>query len=89
MTTEILTIYQEAGLTAEEVAAMPEYLEGEEEFYDTPAFNKLFEYLCFETGVMPYGVAKARTETPDVWILDYLNDEPAVPAVWHHVLGNS
>ena len=89
MTKEILTIYTEAGLDSEDIEMMPRYLAGIDEFYDTPAFNKLYEYLCFETGVMPYGVAKARTETPDVWILDYINDMPAVPTVWHHVLGHS
>tara|TARA_B100000131_G_scaffold258827_1_gene254200 strand:+ start:71 stop:301 length:231 start_codon:yes stop_codon:yes gene_type:complete len=72
MSQEILSVYKAAGLDAEDISLMPDYLEGTEEFYDTPAFNKLYEYLCFETGEMPYGVAKARTETPDVWILDYI-----------------
>ena len=72
MSQEILSVYKAAGLDSQDIEMMPRYLAGVEEFYDTPAFNKLFEYLCFETGEMPYGVAKARTETPDVWILDYI-----------------
>ena len=42
------------------------------EFYETSAFEKLFEYFAFETGEMPYGVAKARTGDPDVWVLEHL-----------------
>ena len=65
-------IFEAAGLTAEETAAMPAYIEGEEDFYDTPAFDRLYEYFAFDTGEMPYGVMKARTECPDEWILDRL-----------------
>ena len=65
-------IYMEAGLDAEDIRMMPVYIDGQVEFYGTPAFLKLYEYFVFETGEMPYGVAKARTDTPDVWILDYL-----------------
>lgn len=68
-------VYKSAGLSAEEIKKMPEYIEGAEEFYGTPAFEKLYEYFAFETAEMPYGVAKARTETPDVWILDYIEGE--------------
>ena len=69
---ELGEIYREAKLTAEDIRMMPAYIAGRAEFYDTPAFEKLYEYFAFETAEMPYGVAKARTETPDVWILDYL-----------------
>ena len=67
-------IYEASNLTNEEIEAMPDFIEGNEEFYGTVAFEKLFDYFCFETAEMPYGVAKARTETPDVWILDYLEE---------------
>ena len=40
-------VYQEAGLTAEDVCKMPGYLTGKEEFYGTDAFEKLFELLEF------------------------------------------
>ena len=66
-------IYQEAGLTAEDVCKMPGYLTGKEEFYGTNAFEKLFEYYAF-SGEMPYGVAKCRTGVPDEWILDRLEE---------------
>lgn len=65
------SIYTSAGLTAEEAATMGAYISGDEEFYGTSAFNKLFEYF-FNHGLMPYEVAKARTECPDEWILDSL-----------------
>jgi len=51
---------------------MPSYLEEEDEFYGSEAYNKLYEYFAFETGEMPYGTAKARTGDPDWWILEYL-----------------
>ena len=72
MPQEILTIYNAAGLSTEDINNMPRYLAGIEDFYATPAFDKLFEYFCFETNEMPYEVAKARTETPDEWILHYI-----------------
>jgi len=65
-------IYINANLTADEVEAMPTYLEDGAEFYDTTAFTKLFEYFAFETGEMPYGTAKARDGDPDQWILETL-----------------
>lgn len=61
-----------AKLTDAEIELLPKYINGELEFYDSPAFNKLFEYYCFETGEMPYGTAKARDGMPDEWILDLL-----------------
>ena len=47
--------------------------ETDNDFYDTPAYRKLYDYFC-STGEMPYGVAKARTGDPDIWILEYLTD---------------
>jgi hypothetical protein len=51
---------------------MPSYIEGEDEFYGSEAYGKLYEYFAFESCEMPYGVAKARTECPDDWILEHL-----------------
>ena len=65
-------IYEAAGLSEDDRARMPAYIEGEDEFYDSKAYGKLYEYFAFESCEMPYGVAKARTETPDEWILEYL-----------------
>jgi len=67
-------IYHEAKLTTGEIQGMPGFLKDESlEFYNSSAFEKLFQYLCFETGEMPYGIAKARTGDPDVWILEFLD----------------
>ncbi len=66
-------IYNDAGLTQDDRARMPSYIEGEDEFYGSEAFDKLYEYFM-DSGEMPYGVAKAETECPDVWILDYLEE---------------
>ena len=65
-------IYEAAGLSEDDRAHMPAYIEGEDEFYGSEAYGKLYEYFAFESCEMPYGVAKARTETPDEWILEYL-----------------
>jgi hypothetical protein len=65
-------IYQEAALDSEDIQMMDAYINNRVEFYDSPAFQKLYEYFAFKTGEMPYEVAKARTETPDVWILEHL-----------------
>ena len=65
-------LYNEAGLTDDDRARMPSYIEGEDEFYGSEAFGKLYDYFC-NSEEMPYGVAKARTGDPDVWILDYLS----------------
>jgi len=72
-----IKIYEAAGLTAEMIAAMPRYLAGVDEFYDTPACNKLYDYFAFEICTMPYDVAKARTECPDEWILNQVIKEGA------------
>jgi hypothetical protein len=64
-------IYTQAGLSVSEIQDMPLYISDELDFYDTSAFNKLFNYFC-DSGEMPYEVAKGRTETPDVWILERL-----------------
>ena len=63
-----------AGLTNTEIQLIPQYIEGTLDFFDSPAYEKLFEYYAFELGEMPYGIAKARTGMPDVWILDHLVD---------------
>ena len=68
----IRELYEDAGLTAEEIAAIPLFIEGEGEFFESKAYEKLYEYFAFVSCEMPYGVAKARTECPDEWILNYL-----------------
>ena len=42
-----------------------------DEFLYSSACNKLFEYYIDE---MPYGTAKARTGSPDIWILTKLRE---------------
>ncbi len=65
-------IYNAAGLTEDDRSRMPSYIEGEDEFYGSEAYGKLYEYFAFESCEMPYGIAKARTGDPDYWILEYL-----------------
>ena len=68
-------IYMNAGLSPEEVGKMPRYLDGILDFYDSSAYNKLYEYFAFDGPIrMPYGTAKARDGDPDVWILEYLEN---------------
>ena len=67
----LLEIYNSAGLTVQEIGKMPQYLDWDDEFYSSSAYEKLCEYFC-SSGEMPYGVAKARTGDPDIWILEEL-----------------
>lgn len=74
----LLEIYNKAELTAQEIKQVSAWIApgcNDEfyEFYDSPAFNKLYEYFAFVVCEMPYGVAKARTDTPDEWILNHLS----------------
>ncbi len=69
----LVEIYASAGLTPGEIEKMSEYLDWNDDFYGSSAFDKLYEYFAFETGEMPYSVAKARTQTPDEWILEQLD----------------
>ena len=39
--------------------------------YGEPLYEALFDYYM-HSGAMPYGVMKARTGDPDVWIADRL-----------------
>jgi hypothetical protein len=64
--------YSAAGLTEDDRSRMPSYIEGEDEFYGSEAYCKLYEYFAFESCEMPYGTAKARDGDPDVWVLEYL-----------------
>ena len=62
-----------AGLTDREVQELQPHLVGQaDDFYDTPMYEKLYEYFAFTTGEMPYGTAKARDADPDTWILEHL-----------------
>ena len=65
-------IFSEAKLTPQEIADTPGFIDGTLEFYGSSAYEKLYDYFAFEVHEMPYHVAKARTETPDEWILDRL-----------------
>ncbi len=67
-------IYEAAGLTEHDRSFMPGYLAGIDEFYGSEAYGKLYEYFAFGVCEMPYGVAKARDGDPDIWILEYLED---------------
>ena len=67
-------IYAAAGLTPQEQQQMPEFIDWNDDFYGSSAFDKLFDYFCFETGEMPYGTAKGRDGMPDEWILERLDD---------------
>jgi hypothetical protein len=69
-------VFAEAGLTPEEAALTRAELEGEtsmeaDEWHNSGAYEKLLWYYI-DSGEMPYGVAKARTGMPDLWILDQL-----------------
>ena len=68
----LLEIYREAKLTQDEIGEMPEHIANGDAFYDSSAYEKLFEHFAFDTGEMPYGTAKARDGDPDVWILERL-----------------
>jgi len=62
-----------AGLTDREVLEIQPHIDGEvDDFFDTPMYDKLYEYFAFTTGEMPYGTAKARDDDPDTWILEHL-----------------
>jgi len=66
---------KEAGLGADEISFVNQILDDQidsADFYDSSAYEKLFQLLAFDWGEMPYGTAKARTGMPDEWILDYL-----------------
>tara|TARA_A100001011_G_C14200833_1_gene795575 strand:+ start:726 stop:944 length:219 start_codon:yes stop_codon:yes gene_type:complete len=66
-------IYEKAGLTEEEARQMSFHIANGEDFIFTQSYEKLFNYFC-DTGDMPYGVAKARTGDPDLWILEHLEN---------------
>tara|TARA_Y100001963_G_scaffold80389_1_gene111546 strand:+ start:1937 stop:2167 length:231 start_codon:yes stop_codon:yes gene_type:complete len=63
-----------AGLGVTEIALVESYIDDDDcRFIETKAYEKLFDYFC-NTREMPYEVAKARTEEPDVWILNRIED---------------
>ena len=67
-------LYAAAGLTIDEIEAMPQYLEWDDSWYSSSAFAKLDTWFAFQTGEMPLAVAKARSEDPGVWILDRIEE---------------
>lgn len=69
-------IFKEAKLTQEEIVKVNRFVDDGDiafEFISTVVFEKLFKYFTTDTMEMPYGIAKARTGEPDVWILDRLS----------------
>jgi hypothetical protein len=62
-------IYTAAGLNLREQQQMAEFLDWNDDFYSSSAFEKLYDYFIDE---MPYNVQKCRDDTPDNWILEYL-----------------
>ena len=68
-------IFDEAGLTPEEVIEVQSVLSGDEtNWMNTQSYEKLYQYYAFGGGGMPYGVAKARDGDPVYWILDQLEE---------------
>ena len=68
-----IEIFKEAGLGATEIALVQSYLKDDDgRFIETKAYEKLFDYFC-TSGIMPYSVAKCRSDEPDIWILDWLS----------------
>ena len=66
-------VLKAAGLTDQEVHQMQAHITGQaDDFFDTPMYEKLYEYFAFTTCEMPYGTAKARDDDPDSWILEHL-----------------
>jgi len=63
-------IYLAAGMTEDDIRRMPSYIEGEDEFYGSEAYGKLYDYFTDE---IPYSVQKCRDDTPDNWIIDYIS----------------
>jgi hypothetical protein len=68
---KLYSLYENAGLTPTEVQLMAEYLDFNDGFYCSSSYEKLYNYFC-QSGEMPYGIAKARTGDPDLWILEFL-----------------
>ena len=69
----LLKTLKAAGLTDREVQELLPHIAGQaDDFYDTPMYDKLYEYFAFVVCEMPYEVAKARTADPDTWILEHL-----------------
>ncbi len=77
----ITQVYNRAGLTQSEIEGMDAFIAGESEvaFYDSPQFEKLYEYLAFGIAVMPYEAAKGKTETPDEWIMAFIETWSGLP----------
>lgn len=74
MSEAVNQIYVSANLSQDEVDVTESYIECDNDgcFIETTAYEKLFEYFC-QVEEMPYGVAKARTDCPDDWIIAKLS----------------
>jgi hypothetical protein len=68
---ELLETHNDTSFTSHEAKEVRAFAEGTLDYFDmsTGAQDKLFRLLQAE---MPYGVQKARTGDPDVWMADYL-----------------
>lgn len=58
-------------LTPKEKKEVELALEDKIDFISTSAYEKLFDYFL-NSGEMPYGIAKARSGDPDLWILQQM-----------------
>lgn len=68
-------VMKDAGLDRDEMIFVAQILNDTidtADFYGSPAFNKLLDYLVHEAREMPPEIAGAKTGDPDVWILDYI-----------------
>jgi hypothetical protein len=70
----ISEIYEAAKLTRVEIDNMPLYLSNDFDFYGSSAYEKLYFHFTAETAEMPYGIAKAKTGDPDLWILEHIEN---------------
>ena len=69
MSNSLNDLFVDAGLTKDDIRRMPSYIEGEDEFYGSEAFGKLYDYFIDE---MPVDIQKCRDGTPDDWILEQI-----------------
>jgi hypothetical protein len=66
---------EEAQLLDDAIGSDPDS-EAADAFFESPTFEKLFDYFAFQTGEMPYDVAKGRGDVdPDVWIMQRMSRE--------------
>lgn len=69
-----IQILLDKGLNEEDAAIILKNIKSKNSIYGLPGYSDLFQYYC-NSGLMPYGIAKARTGDPDVWISEALEQE--------------